>query len=667
MRLVVRDQQGQLTLTCPTCRQVTPVPANGVTGLQSAFQVNDLLEILEEHKEAKDRPASPEGEKTDVTHPIPSKKVVANCFEHNDKERELYCEPCECLICLKCAIKGGKHYNHEYRLLDEAFEKYKGEVAPSLRTMEGKLEAVKEAVAELDKRCGEISNQREVIEVDIHDTFERFQETLNVRKTELISQLHRITQRKLKDLAVQKDQMEIILAQLSSCLDFIRESLKTDSQGEVLMMKTNIVKQVKELTSPFQAGVLEPNTEADVEFSTSQDMISKVQHYGQIFSPESPDPSKCQATGKGLQAAMVGENSTVALKIVGFKGEPYTKSVHSLQCELVSEITGTTKIGTYEHKTRNQYEISYHPTIKGKHQLHIRVENMHIEGSPFAVVAKLPVGNLGTPILTIGGMGDPWGVVVNQRGEVVVSEDMNHCISIFSPNGKKILTFGTRGSGQGQFNGPRGVAVDGEDNILVADSLNHRIQKFTANGQFLSAVGTEGKGLLEFSRPSHVAFNAANQKLYVADSLNHRIQILNSDLSFHRMFGKEGNGKGQFQRPRCISCDKAGNVYVADNSNNRIQVFKEEGRFHRMFGKHGRGRGELDRPVGVAIDTNDIVYVSEAFNNRISLFTKEGRFVSSFGRQGSEPGEFKSPLGIGVDSSGVVYVCDLCNLRVQLF
>ncbi len=42
-RLVVRDQQGQLSLTCPTCRQVTPVPADGVAGLQAAFRVNQLL------------------------------------------------------------------------------------------------------------------------------------------------------------------------------------------------------------------------------------------------------------------------------------------------------------------------------------------------------------------------------------------------------------------------------------------------------------------------------------------------------------------------------------------------------------------------------------------------------------------------------------------------
>ena len=246
MKLVVRDQQGQLILTCPTCRQATPVPANGVAGLQSAFQVNHLLEILEEHKKAKDTAANQEGAKSVVTRPKPPRKVIANCFEHTDKERELYCETCGDLICIKCAIKGGKHHNHNHYLLDEAFERYMGEIAPSLEPLEGKLVAVKEALARLDKHCGEISDHRVAIEANIHDTTRRLHETLDVRKTKLIGQLHKMTQRKLKDLAVQRDQMETILAQLSSCLNFVRESLKTSNQGEVLMMKINIVNQVKE-------------------------------------------------------------------------------------------------------------------------------------------------------------------------------------------------------------------------------------------------------------------------------------------------------------------------------------------------------------------------------------------------------------------------------------
>ena len=668
MKLVVRNQQGQPILTCPTCRQTTPVPANGVAGLQSAFQVNHLLEILEEYKKAKDTEASQEGTKSVMTCPIHQKKVITNCFDHEDKERELYCETCGDLICLKCVTKWGKHHNHDYHALDEAFEIYKGEITPSLEPLERKLEAVKKALTQLDKYCTDISNQQAAIEANIHDNIGRLHEVLEVRRTELIGQLHEMIQRKLKNLAVQRDEIETIQAQLSSCLDFTRESLKTSNQEEILMMKTNIVNQVKELTTPFPQDILEPNTKADVKFLASPNVTDMCQAYGKIFSPKSPNPSKCQATGKGLEAAMVGEKSSVVTQIINFDGQPCDKFIKSLQCELSSEMTGARLRGSVVKMEQGQYRISYQPTIRGRHQLHIKVEDRHIRGSPFDVMVKLPLDKLGTPIRTIDGVRGPQGVEVNQKGEVVVTEADKCMVSVFSSDGKMLQSFGSYGSGQGQFTHPCGITTDGDGNILVADRGNCRIQKFTASGQFLSEVGGKGNGPLQFSSLIEIAFNTVNKKVYVVDGLNNCIQILNFDLTFFSYFGKSGSGKGHFKAPGDIACDSTGNIYVTDRNNHRIQVFTAEGWFLQTFGKHGHGRGELTYPCGITIDANDVVYVSDwVSNHRVSVFTSKGHFLTSFGGRGTELGKFEFPSGLAVDSSGFVYVCDSDNNRVQVF
>ena len=87
VRLVIRDQQGQLILTCPNCRQVTPVPASGVAGLQAAFQINQLLEIVEEHKKAKDATASAEKRvESASTSPTPHGNITVGCSEHGGRE-----------------------------------------------------------------------------------------------------------------------------------------------------------------------------------------------------------------------------------------------------------------------------------------------------------------------------------------------------------------------------------------------------------------------------------------------------------------------------------------------------------------------------------------------------------------------------------------------------
>ena len=141
-------------------------------------------------------------------------------------------------------------------------------------------------------------------------------------------------------------------------------------------------------------------------------------------------------------------------------------------------------------------------------------------------------------------------------------------VSAFSPSGKKLQSFGSCGSGQGQLKFPWGVAVDGEGNILVTDTGNHRIQKFTASGQFLCAVGTQGEGSLQFDDPRYISFNATNN---VTDDEN-RVRVLNSDLTFSNTFGRKGSGRGQFDGMCDTACDSIGNVYVVDGNNHRIQL-----------------------------------------------------------------------------------------------
>ena len=140
-----------------------------------------------------------------------------------------------------------------------------------------------------------------------------------------------------------------------------------------------------------------------------------------------------------------------------------------------------------------------------------------------------------------------------------------NCISIFSPSGEKIRTFGSRGSAQGQFNEPCGVTVDGDGNILVVDGSSHCIQKFKGDGKFLTAVGQQGNKKLEFYSPFGAAVNHRSRKVYICDRQNHQIQIVNADLTFFSSFGSQGSGDGLFNFPWDIAFDSTGNVYVADN------------------------------------------------------------------------------------------------------
>ena len=629
--LARRNQQG---LPCPTCRQVTPIPPSGVAGLQSAFQTNQFLEILDQHEKVK--------------------KDILYCLQHENRELELYCETCEELICFQCTIQ--QHHGHKYNLIGEVFEKYKQEIMSSQDPAEQQQTLARKALEKLDDRCREITDQQAALQAQIHKSSQQLHEIIDLREKELANKLNYITQEKLSELASQREQIETTLAKLGSCLDKVKEKLRTRSQGVVLRMKTILVKQVKDLTTAFKPDTMELYTDADMRFLSSHVAAESCCAHGLVATY---DPSQWYTISKVTDAATVGK--TLTATFIQHGEEAFENLIESLECELVSELKGTRARGSVERRGQSQYEVSYQPTIKGRHQLLIKVMGEHIRGSPHCVaVNKSPDKKLGTPIRTID-LNKPYGIALNQSGEVVMTSPGWNYVSVFSPSGDKLRSFGTEGSGQGQFMYPYGVAVDGEGNILVADRDNHRIQKFTAKGQFLTAVGTEGSGPLQFNQVRDIAINTSNNKVYVVDNSNHHIQVLNFNLTFSISFGKYGENKGEFSFPCSIACDSTGNVYVADSANNRIQVFTSTGKFLRMFGSYGAGDGELDWPIGIALDVQDKVYVSERFNHRISVFTSKGQFVTSFGSRGLDP------RGLAVDSNGVVYVCDFNNHILQLF
>ena len=665
VRLVDRDEEGQLSIACPACRQPTAVPARGVSGLSSAFHINHLLDIQDSVRELKSSLTSPRGNK-DLT------LGLASCSVHAKEELKLYCETCNQIICLKCALKDNRHHTHNYKELDLAFKEYKDEVALLLDSMKMQLMEVTRARIQLDIRRQEITNQQEHVQTNIQQSFQQLYEILNSRNKELVGQLEQITQEKLKSLDTQREQMEVTQTHLASCITAMKDILDGKNPREKLMERTGgpqWKKKNDELDATLTQENLKPVAVADLTFNASPDMTSACQNYGLVLASTLPYPPKCHATGKGLEVAVVGAKSTASLQSINFECKPCDLPESSLECELVSEITGgrIEKQGFDIRKRQSQHLISYQPKVKGNHQLHIRVDGQDIKGSPFNVVAKSPVENLGATILTIEKLDAPRGEAIDQsNGRLVVTEYSSHRVSVFSPSGKKLMTFGSHGSSPGQFKYPRGVTLDTEGSILVADSGNHRIQKFTPKGQFISTVGVGGSGPLQFKWPDGIAFSAANSKIYVSDD-NHRIQILNSDLTFSKIFGKEGSSRGQFCYPSGIACDGAGEVYVADSNNHRIQVFSAEGKFLRTFGRQGMKSGELTWPVGVAIsETSGLVYVSEN-SNRISVFTLEGLFVMSFGQEGEECGQFNHPYGVAVHANGVVYVCDTDNNRVQVF
>ena len=643
-QLLLRNMSGDHSLTCPSCRQVTPVPENGVQGLKPAFQINSFLEIKKSlEKEVVNAPEVPQGQLQDPE--APGKKV-ANCQDHVDEESKLYCETCKKLICFYCVINGAKHHKCSYKELPDVCDRYKGEIETSLGPVKQNLATIDRALKVFEKSRGDISDQRAVVEANINSTIDQLQGILEDRRNKLVTQLHQLTERKLECLDTQQDSVKVIQEILQHCQGNVEGKLKTMSSHELIEAKESLLGQIYASKYVFQPAVLSPTTTADIKLSSSMDVMKVCQDYGFLSAKETlPNPRKCYATGSGLDTAIVGETAKVVVQAVNHWGEPCDVPGQALRCNIAKNVP---KSISPKRIKKGHYELCFAPALKGYHNLRITINNQHIQGSPFTLLAKSSA-RVGDQVTSTINISSPWGITINHKRQIVVSEYENHCISVYSQGGEKIQSFGRRGLKEGEFNNPCGVAVDEKDNILVTDYNNNRIQKFTSDGEFLAAVGTRGNKPLQFKGPKAIAFNTFNKKIYVCD--NNRVQVLNPDLTHCGLF-KEIDSHG-------IGCDRSGRVYLSLGPGGQIAVFSTDGNFLLTIGNNSI----LGSSDDVAIDDdNKVLYTSNSFKNRVSVFTLEGAILYSF----SCMKKLSLPRCLAVDS-GVLYVCNNNNSCVSIY
>ena len=624
------------SIACPNCRKVTPIPENGVKALQPAFRINNLFEIKESlEKKVKSATAG---------------VAVSHCNEHGDEEVKLYCETCDKLVCFQCVIKGAKHHKCEYGMITELNDKCKGEILASLEPVKKNLGTIDNAMERLQMCNDYIAGQCAAIGVSIERATEVLHDALDTRKAKLMNRLQEITDKKLKVIATQTDRIKAMRTHLEQCQASVENRLETGSKEEIVGVKNVLVRQIEEANSYFKPDILKPKANADLKFTSSTGATSICRNHGSLHSSELlPDPTQCYATGPGLEAASVGETASVVVQGVNSWGDPC--EIQTLQCELVSEITGAAVpiSGISLKEPRHRFEVNYIPNIKGRHQLSIKIDNQHIKGSPSTVRVKSV--NVYGPQISSFSVRQPRGLVVNHKDEIIVTENKSHCVSVFHPSGTKLRSFGIRGSKDGQFNHPMGVTVDDDDNILVADSKNDCIQKFSADGTFLAAHrGIPG--------PRDIAFSSLNGKLYVVGG-NQNVLILSQDLRIL------GNFRGQSKTLEYhgVECDKYGRVYLPAYLKGRIDIFSADGNFLNSFGK----LGFTSYPFSIAIDSHGTLLLSDYNHCLIRAFTLEGESLGSFGGLGNGLGKLNRPRGIAFGDCDVLCVCDSVNNRISIF
>ena len=144
----------------------------------------------------------------------------------------------------------------------------------------------------------------------------------------------------------------------------------------------------------------------------------------------------------------------------------------------------------------------------------------------------------------------PTDIAQSSNGDLYISDGYgNSNVHCFSSDGTHKFSWGSQGSGPGEFTTPHAIWVDNLDRILVADRENNRIQIFESNGRYINSW-------YDFYHPMDI-FGDVDGYIYITDQIP-RLSMISSNGKLNGrcrpvLFGAHG-----------ISGDSNGNLYLAE-------------------------------------------------------------------------------------------------------
>ena len=584
---------------------------------------------------------------------------------HTKEELKYYCKNCETAVCQTCFML--EHVGHTLKLIEEEAERQKIEMKSLVETHRRSLQEKMDELRRLDEDSAKLIQQGENAKRDVQRIVDNLIAVLEAKKQIIFSAVENQTMKSLGSVTKRKTEIDEQIMVIKSSLEKADKVLTRSTNAEVVQLKKSLHK-ILEGVEQTELTDCDPTFLPVLAFVENQKLLDTVnaEEIGTLELPGQTKPSQCIAEGKGLKEGTVGGEAHFVLKTRSAEGRQCYNKDDRVTVEIRDEQgrESATEVRINGNKD-GSYKISYSLRDQGRYKVTVKVNGQHVRDSPFSVQIKSlqvrPVSSFGQFGSSAGMFKSPWGVTVNERDEIAVTDFDNHRVQIFNSDGNYLRSFGQQGNRNGKFNNPRGIAFHKNGNIFVVDSGNCRVQIFSGEGEYVDSFGGNGSLDSHLSDPGGLSVDS-DGNIIVADAGNKLIKIFSPNGEFLSKFG----GKDSFSVPiHCIQCDRY--LVVSDTNEHSMKVFHRNGNFQYKFGKQGTGDGEFNYPRCLSVNKSGHLMVCDRDNHRIQVFELNGKFVGKFGTEGRNLGEFRKPLSVAVLSNGRILVSEYSNNRTQVF
>ena len=677
LRLALRTGKNK-PFSCPECRKDTTLPEGGVEELKSAFFINRLKSMYVKHKKALSKQAHCEictnpqalaeafcqrcdkfackscvhmhsvmkaafdGHKIvsidqllkiKAEELVPKNPAHSKCEVHGELLK-IYCFDCNKLICRDCTVKD--HRDHDIEFNNVAADNKKKELMESLKPLREVEDSLSRALEEVSHTECEVEAQGDSVANTIETSFEELHTILETHKQQLLEEAGRRVREKMEKLKGQEENLSIASAEVRSVIDHTEQCVRLCSDDEVMSMHTEISQRIKEEVEEHDkpGNRLEPVEEADmgveVECAEAFQLLCK--------KAKITRPADYLVVNNIPNMAKV--NKKIKMEVVNTIKKPF-KSDLNLQCQIKSLPTGSVSRPKIEVKDAGRYDISYIPSVRGRHELSISAYGQPVPGSPFTMTVYISPAQLHKPVKVWGGVTN-LNITVNSVGEIIVAE-ADKDIVVFDKEGKKLKRIKRS---QHQIDGLQSVAVDNEDNIYFTGCRSNKIGMSNRNCDKLQV-----REVQQVKSPGYIDIAVVGDEVMVTERHNEgQIMVYDRELNYVRQITGRSKTRLRYFHPDCH-----GNLYISDDDAT-IQVLNKTGDFLRSFSRDHSGVLKIKDPMMVYV-CGQYVYVADYDLRKTVVFTTEGNYVTTFGCYG----------GTCINQDGVLYMCDYDNNKITCY
>ena len=642
---------------CPECRRTTTLPSGGVAELDGAF-------FVERMKELYGKMAKVEGRVVAVCEQCAGGNSVAFCRQcteficgdcarshtkmkvfaghkiatladlkkggaedillnegplpkcpQHDEQMKIFCFDCDRLVCRDCVLYDHREHKSDFvrKCASDSKKTLRESLAPLREVSANIADAEKAIVAE--KKA--VTAQNNAVCASIQQCFDNLKALLDQRKAELVRHANKLAQGKEDVLTAQAKDLQIAQTEIQSLVEFVERNIENTSDQDLMSIRTQLQTKMKDGEKHHRKTSLKPATTSDVVCGLpSLDAIPR--DLGAIMTIDPP------------KVCSVGEPTQFSLKSIGCSVQVQLKSLVDSSCIVDATVTTTGNDDTYV--------ITYTPRVRGRHDLIVKVNAMNITGSPFQVFVNIHPKQLGKPVHIIDGVNEPWGIAINNKHQLVVTEfGGGGKISIIEHRGKKVKELKCD-----SIQAPTGVATGSDGSVYVTDYAAGTLSKLNEDGKVVNQT-TQC-----FSRPLFAKI--INDKIYVSNYSKNEIQIFDMECNLKGSIDTSG-----YPKTKDIA-EYNGLLYVSSDgkSINVYQCYPGGKYVHHVNIKECKGMN------GLCFDKNGYLYVIYygSGSQGVYVYDCNGEYITSFGLIKSGMMHNPALACIVIDDDGFVYVCD---------